>query len=322
MVNIAANEVQPSEDRVRTSHWPVVGATAAVALLLVVAAVALGPATWSLRLGDPDLPQKVAQEQTGEAATAAAVAVATPVTLPEPADSAGAPPIAQVQIVDPPPGAATTGSGPEPEAGPGPVSSLDAGWLDRQHQAAWRSLAALWRDEGGAAAIQSACDGALRTGYACIREQGNWSRIRQLGLPVVMVLRDEQTRLLVLRGFAGDEVLVGYEDEALGVTHEAIEQRWLGEYFVVWPQAPDWPVEIRRGESGAAVDIVMEMASLVEPAWRGSGVFDEQFEAWLMGFQRRNGLMADGIIGPRTLMYLVAPTIVEPRLVLAAAGGS
>jgi general secretion pathway protein A len=199
---------------------------------------------------------------------------------------------------------------------------LDSDWLDRQHRTAWRSLAGLWQDSDDAGAIQSACDGVPRTGYACIREQGNWSRIRQLGLPVILVLRDDPPRLLVLRGFAGDAVLVGYEDEALGVTHDVIEQRWLGEYFVVWPQAPDWPAEIRRGESGAAVDIVMEMATLAEPAWSGSRVFDEQFESWLMGFQRRNGLRVDGIIGPRTLMYLVAPTIVEPRLLLAAAGGS
>jgi general secretion pathway protein A len=320
MVNIAANEVQPSEDRVQASHWPLVATGVAVALVLTAAVAVLEPASWSFRLGKPVQQQKIAQGQPGEAATAAAVAVAAPVALPEPAGSAGAPPSAQVQLVDPPPDSAATISHPEPELGP--VNSLDAVWLDRQHQTAWRSLASLWRDGGGAGAIQSACDGALRTGYACIREQGNWSRIRQLGLPVVLVLRDDQPRLLVLRGLADDEVLVGFQDEALSVTHDAIEQRWLGEYFVAWPQAPDWPAEIRRGESGAAVDIVMDMAALAQPAWSGSGMFDEEFETWLMGFQRRNGLRADGIIGPRTLMYLVAPTIVEPRLVLAAAGGS
>lgn len=195
-----------------------------------------------------------------------------------------------------------------------PLASLDPGWLENQHVAVWQSLARLWRDASRARAIQAACDGAVRTGFACIREQGNWSRIRQLGLPVVLVLRADESRLLLLQGMSADDVLVGGLGEGLKVAHEAVEQSWLGEYYVVWPQAPDWPVEIRRGESGAAVDIVMDMATLAEPAWTGSGVFDERFETWLMGFQRRNGLRADGIIGPRTLMYLVAPTIVEPRL--------
>jgi murein L,D-transpeptidase YcbB/YkuD len=34
-----------------------------------------------------------------------------------------------------------------------------------------------------------------------------------------------------------------------------------------------------------------------------------------MSFQRRNGLDADGIIGPNTLIHLMAPTISDPRLV-------
>ena len=69
---------------------------------------------------------------------------------------------------------------------------------------------------------------------------------------------------------------------------------------------------------GAAVDIVMNMAGLAEPAWSGTGVFDSGFESWLMTFQRRNGLEEDGIVGPNTLIYLMAPTITQPRLILQA----
>jgi general secretion pathway protein A len=96
-----------------------------------------------------------------------------------------------------------------------------------------------------------------------------------------------------------------------------VENHWLGEYLITWPQAPDWPGEIQRGESGVAVDIVMEMASYAQPAWTGAGAFDSGFESWLRTFQRSNGLKADGIIGPNTLIYLMAPTIREPRLILA-----
>ena len=40
-------------------------------------------------------------------------------------------------------------------------------------------------------------------GYACIREQGNWSRIRKLGLPVLLVLQDDSQGMLLLQGFTG-----------------------------------------------------------------------------------------------------------------------
>jgi general secretion pathway protein A len=155
------------------------------------------------------------------------------------------------------------------------------------------------------------------TGYACIREQGNWSRIRNLGLPVLLVLQSESPRMLLLQGFTESALLVGSGPDMLEVSRDSVEPRWLGEYVVVWPQAPDWPLQIRRGESGAAVDIVMEMAGLAEPAWTGNGVFDAGFETWLLTFQRRHGLKADGIVGPNTLIYLMAPTIRQPRLMLA-----
>jgi general secretion pathway protein A len=193
---------------------------------------------------------------------------------------------------------------------------VDDGWLADQHRLAWRSLAELWRDGGHAGALAAACDGAPRMGYGCVRDAGSWARIRQLGLPVLLVLNGPERRLLLLRGFGPDSVLVGNADPPQRVAREALEDRWLGEYLLAWPQAVDWPSELRRGDAGAAVDIVMQMAALADPAWRGGDRFDAAFETWLMDFQRRRGLDADGIIGPNTLIHLLAPTVEQPRLTL------
>lgn len=201
------------------------------------------------------------------------------------------------------------------------IKQLDPDWLGMQDQLAWRTLAGLWQAPDRAAAIQTACDGAVKTGYSCLREFGNWSRIRHLGLPVLLVLRNDDARLLVLRGYSGDKLIVGSEENSLTVPRDVIEALWLGEYLVAWPQAPDWPVEIRKGEAGPAVDIVMQMAAFARPPWQGNGEFDAGFEQWLMSFQRRNGLAADGIIGPNTLIHLMAPTIDEPRLMVHAEEG-
>jgi peptidoglycan hydrolase-like protein with peptidoglycan-binding domain len=60
----------------------------------------------------------------------------------------------------------------------------------------------------------------------------------------------------------------------------------------------------------------MQMAAKADPPWTGAGNFDAGFESWLFDFQRRQGLTPDGIVGPQTLLYLMAPTIIEPRLVV------
>jgi general secretion pathway protein A len=301
MVNAAANEVQPSETRVRSSRWPVVVATASVAMVVLLSLVMWGsPVLDSLRPAPVEEPLEIAQSE--------------PIPAPAKPVQETARQVEQARE-DPPVGAY---SGDLIPAEPVMLSRIDKDWLEEQHRLVWQSVAELWQDDASASAIVSACNGASGTGYACLRDQGNWSRIRKLGLPVILVLQDDSSRLLVLHGFSREGLLVGSADDVIEVSLDAVEDQWLGEYIIAWPQAPDWPGQISRGESGAAVDIVMDMAGLAEPAWIGSGIFDANFESWLMTFQRQHGLKADGIVGPNTLIYLMAPTITQPRLIVAA----
>ncbi len=299
LVHAAANEVQPSETRVRTGRWPMAVATASIAILLAMTGFIWGETLY----------RNFSPEKTTEPVQVAQA------SLPPPADVAGPETEPLPVLPDPESGVGHVAAGAVEE--PLPPDEIDSSWLDRQHRQAWRSMAELWRDPNGAMAMSSACDGAVGTGYACIREQGSWSRIRNLGLPVLLVLQGESPKMLLLQGFTEEALLMGSASDMREIPRDEVEPRWLGEYIVTWPQAPDWPLQIRRGESGAAVDIVMEMAGFAEPAWTGSGVFDAGFENWLLTFQRRNGLKADGIVGPNTLIYLMAPTIREPRLMLA-----
>ncbi len=319
MVNAAANEVQPSEARVRSSMWPPVVAAASAAMLVIMSLLIWGPSLMEmLKSGPGEYSGNVSAAKLENSYSAddrqipgAMIAEADPLTGPAP--SAGAPANESATAVGHPVGGYSVQAAVPRE----PRMSLDADWLNEQHRDAWQSMADLWRDGDKASDIQLACDGMPGTGYSCLEHQGNWSRIRQLGLPVILVLRGEESHFLVFRGFSKQGLLVGQGEDPIDISRDAVEKFWLGEYIVVWPQAPDWPVEIRRGESGLAVDIVMELASLAEPAWSGGGVFDSDFESWLMAFQRQKGLEADGIIGPNTLIHLMAPTIAEPRLILA-----
>ena len=302
LVHAAADEVQPAETRVRSNPWRGVAATAASLLVLAVSLF-----LWRTGYFDPD--------SAGPAGPAEAVASDVAAAEPAMPDDGGP---AATETAMSAEGAGPTASPPvEVDAGPVYVET-DAAWMRTQHLAAWDTLAGLWRESGAGGAIQAACDGASGTGFSCLRESGSWSRIRQLGLPVILVLRGDTARLLVLRGFTGDGLLVGAERDGVLVARDAIESLWFGEFLVAWPQAPDWPTELRRGASGPAVDIVMRLASLAEPPWQGGGVFDADFESWLLGFQRRNGLVPDGIVGPNTLLHLMAPTIDEPQLVIGS----
>jgi general secretion pathway protein A len=306
LVHEAANEVQPSETRVRNNRWPwiVASATAVAFIFIAFGMTGVTPfgAESSSRVLDPDLIATGSLLELHKESSAMQENSAPGPSRIEPDK-----PVEVGGVGEP---------GSEQHVVQMLPISLDKSWLDSHHERAWQALAGLWNDSGRASAMRSACDGVVATGYACLRERGNWARVQQLGLPVLLVLQGEESRYLLLRGMTRLGLLVGDGHSPLEVSRAAVEKRWLGEFIVAWPQAPDWPGEIQRGESGTAVDIITQMSTFADPAWHGGGVFDENFESWLMAFQRRNGLKADGIVGPNTLLYLMAPTISEPRLII------
>lgn len=332
LVNAAADEVQFGEPGITTRRWP--RWLAGAAALLVV--LGLGWWLWSGN-GSPRLPT---DPVAGPADVASAVlpepvvepdaepvkeAIAEPVNGPgvmaSPTEGAvpdGAPPAAVTALPDTP--------APEPVISePALVQAVVAGglpeqdWLNRQSLQAWRLLAASWGQVENAALLEASCRGQDGLGFACIREQGNLARIRRLGLPVVLVLPDRSRsgapdQYLLLSGVEGSGMLVGGAEDYRLVDRDALEVRWLGAYYAAWPQADNWPRELQRGDTGAAIDALLTMAAKAETPYRGVQEFGADFERWLMGFQSRHGLEPDGIVGPRTLLYLMRFSIEEPRL--------
>lgn len=296
LVHAAADEVQAGERQVHGKRlpWFIAGASAA-ALVVVTLAMSGWP--------------RVVVEDPAPPRAALAPEVRPPASEPASPEADG------------PARAPGTEESESPVAGnatraeeTAPALSLETDWLDEQHALAWLGLAELWDNAGQAEAIRAACEGRPRTGYGCLRETGNWSRISRLGLPVLLVLQTEPSRNLLLRGIGDTRVQVGTGDDFRWLPRRLIEDHWLGEYLVAWPQAPDWPTQIQRGETGQAVDIVIELAAQADSPWNGGTAFDGAFESWLKTFQRRHGLEADGIVGPVTLLHLIAPTISSPRL--------
>jgi general secretion pathway protein A len=210
------------------------------------------------------------------------------------------------------------------QAAPASAVPGDA-WFEDQHLRAWEGLAAAWGRPADGALIEATCQGRAGLGYACLRDQGNLRRIRELGLPVVLALRDDTggrgEQHLLLRGLGDGRLRVGTAADEAVVDADAIGERWYGDYFVAWPQAANWPREVERGDAGPAVDTILELAAAAEPPYRGAARFDAEFERWLTEFQQRQGLNADGIVGPKTLLYLMRFSIAEPRLLGVAEGG-
>ncbi|HMB59048.1 MAG TPA: AAA family ATPase [Xanthomonadales bacterium] len=179
MVRNAANEVRPSEIHVRSGPSPLLLSGTALVAFLMVAAVVL-ELSWQSR-EQVELPHVTQTSPSAEDTDSRRTPEATGA---QPATTAAI----QADVVPP---AATSKSknaamAEEMQAVPTAQSlpleqvwPLDTDWLIRQQGLAWAGLAELWQDPGAAYAIQTACDGQDRTGYACLRDQGSWSRVKK-----------------------------------------------------------------------------------------------------------------------------------------------
>jgi general secretion pathway protein A len=317
LVHAAADEVQFGEPGVGARRWPrwLAAGAAAVAML------GLGWWLWA-GYGPAVL------SPGGPAAQPLAAATTEPAPLVE-----EPPPLVAVaeepQEVQALPAAAVPGPGapagiPAADAGTADVLAVSGQlpgdeWLDSQSRQAWLLLAGSWGQAGDAALLEASCRGQDGLGFACIREQGNLARIRQLGLPVVLVLPGQPgmgtaEQHLFLAGLEGSAMLVGGKEDHRLVARDALEARWLGDYYAAWPQAANWPRDVQRGDTGPAVEALLRMAARADAPYQGSLQFGADFENWLKNFQTRHGLDADGIVGPRTLLYLMRFSVTEPRL--------
>jgi len=283
MVNEAANEVQLGERQVKRVRWPLILGAAVSAAVAVLAVT-----TFS----DFYLPSERSIPEAGDTATT---------VVAEPESQAAAASIVSSNVL------------PEPEERVA-IAALDTIWLVDHQQLVWKGLADMWNQPGAAFNIQAACNGDNSLGYACLRDQGNWSKINRLGLPVVLVLQERTPSYLLVLGMDADRLLVGAPDQAITVSRDSVESRWLGTYLVAWPQAVGWPSVIGRGDDGPAVTTIMELATRVDEPYRGEQIFDATFELWLKNFQVRNGLKPDGIVGRNTLLHLMTASIDEPKL--------
>lgn len=283
MVHEAANEVQLGEKQVKRTRWPWMAAAAAVVLV----------AALTIKFIDRPAPTPTTK--------------VAPEVLPPVVENT-------VQAVEPQTDPVLTN--PQ-EAGPElrpVIEALSPEWVLGNQHLVWQGLADAWSDPSGAFAIQASCSGDQGRGYACLRDEGSWAKIRRLNLPVVLILQLQTPAYLLLRGLDGERLLVGSNDQPTTVSKESVEALWYGTYLVAWPQAPGWPAEVSRGDAGPAVATIVEMASRVAMPYHGEGVFDNGLESWLKDFQARNGLEVDGIVGRNTLLYLMTASIEEPQL--------
>ena len=145
---------------------------------------------------------------------------------------------------------------------------------------------------------------------------GSLYLLRRLDHPVLLPLKPTRTHTaasnsepcwLAITGFKDDRARVAglISNRVVTVPIDELAEHWLETGIIVWERFDRVAEELRMGEKGRG--ILWLQRSLAELHFfeaRPSGTFDGVTLAALTRFQRKNGLVSDGIAGPLTQIAL------------------
>lgn len=225
------------------------------------------------------------QVYPGRDASGAAVAVAAAASAPAPVASAAA---ASVR----------------PAASDDPAPLLAAAHADID--TAWRELALHWHVAIGEG---QPCVAALQAQLACFRAPAGAGlpAVQQLARPGIVALQGPggEARHALLTALDGDQVALQAGSQRFVLTLAALAPVWRGDYATFWRMPPGW----REGANARTEWIEHHVP----------GDTARPLRERVRSFQLAQGLPADGLAGPLTLMRLNrAAGLVEPRLDLVA----
>ena len=163
------------------------------------------------------------------------------------------------------------------------------------------------------------CALAAEQNVRCLRARGGLALLRLLARPSVLVLRDAQDRPMhvVLTGLSHDEATLVLGKAPLQVPLVLLTNAWRGDFTTFWRVPPGYSVPLSLGSHGPLVDAVGAQlaAGLGVPAPAPDHVFDATLRSRVAAFQQAQGLTADGVAGPTTLMQINrASGVAEPWL--------
>jgi general secretion pathway protein A len=233
---------------------------------------------------------------------------------------------------------------PSPEASPTAMDNPGAsppesrprasgGWIPSpipptSEMDAFRALFERWNVQGFSGDAGTApCKQSEKLGFLCLSGLTTLQDLKRLNHPAVLKLFDSGDKpfFAVLSGIEGSAVTLMMGGGAHQVDREDLQKHWRGEYTLLWRPPPDYRGEIKVGEKGQGIAWLRLQLSIIQGKSEvptDEAVFDNSMMEELKRFQKEQGIEADGIAGPQTLIRLNALTGLDVPLLTPIQQGS
>jgi len=154
----------------------------------------------------------------------------------------------------------------------------------------------------------NACTQATRHSLGCLHRLGNINSLRTHDRPAVLTLIDKQgtNRYLTITRIEDDIATVLYGDREYQLSLDEIDRHWYGKFTILWHKPEEYRKVITPGDTG---DIIHWLQAQLDHIGMMqdqsvSTSYDKALQQTVKRFQQERGLVADGIVGPLTIIHL------------------
>ncbi len=180
---------------------------------------------------------------------------------------------------------------------------------------AFSHLTALWGERLELFDDSRVCREIERLGLRCFKSRGTWNNLRSHNRAAILVLKSltDVSQYVVVTHVGDRRVSLDFVGEQVEYLISDIDPYWFGDYWLLWRPPPLRSLQLSLDDAGADVLWLRQALNRVALSQGNLSELDEErpvFDAELLqhviGFQRRNALNADGVVGVETLMRLNA----------------
>lgn len=190
-------------------------------------------------------------------------------------------------------------------AGPAVTIPADQTLDDYTRRYAERKLLSMWGVADAESSSLNFCQSAAALGLTCLTETSALSGLYRYDRPAVLYLTIGEVSSYAVALKASPESVVL---DVLGQEHvipaASLGDVWDGKFLLLWRRPGNIRGNISLGATGQPALWVRRALDQIEGKATVGNTFDPQLESRLKTFQRRVGLAADGIVGPRTYILL------------------
>ena len=154
----------------------------------------------------------------------------------------------------------------------------------------------------------TACRQAESQALNCLFKHGNLNSLKLHNRPAVLTLKDSQgkKRYIAITSINEDLATIYSNNTAYTVKLNELDQYWYGQFVMLWKKPEHYVSAILPGKSGSMINWLNTQLSKINginPA-RVTHIYDDYLVMQVKAFQSRQGLTADGIVGPLTILYI------------------